>query len=70
MKRTTLPPALRSIINRAAHDLAGLHEVRQRRELTNNALKQWQAGASVEAVAQTIQRQQAVARLQDVAPGG
>ena len=70
MKRTTLPPGLRSIINRAAHDLAGLHEMRQRRELTNNALKQWHAGASVEAIAQAIQRQQAVARLQDVAPGG
>lgn len=40
MKRTRLPPALRSTINRTAHALAGLYELRQRRELTDSAIKQ------------------------------
>ena len=70
MKRTKLPPALRSTINRTAHELAGQYEIRQRRELTDNALKQWQAGASVEAIVQAIHRQGAVERLKDVVLGG
>lgn len=70
MRKTPLPATLRSFINRQAHELAGQYEIRQRRELADSALKQWQAGASVEAIAQAIHRQGAVERLRDVVQGG
>ncbi len=69
-KRKHLPPELRATINRTAHALAVMHELRQRQALTAKAMGQWLAGAGVEAVEETVRRHEAVAMLQAVAPDG
>ena len=66
-KRQALPPALRTTINRMAHEQAVLWEMTQRRKLTEQAQGMWGAGAAAEAIEGKLRQAEAVERLREVA---
>lgn len=66
--RRALPPALRTAINRMAHEQAVRWEMTQRATLTQQALGLWSAGAGVEAIEARLRQSEAVERLREVVP--
>lgn len=67
LRRSPIPPALRTAINRLAHEQAIQWEMTQRQALMRQAQGLWGAGAGAEAIEARLRQADAVERLRTVA---